>query len=117
LCLSLLRAHLDRHGFSDVEVVPLSSEHPALSPVEAPIVAVCQAAAREVYGYDPVLIPLSPGSGPLYPLTTALGIPTVMAGVTYARSGAHAPDEHIRLPDYFEGIQFIGRLIERFAKG
>jgi acetylornithine deacetylase/succinyl-diaminopimelate desuccinylase-like protein len=115
LCVSLLRRHLDRRGFADVEVVPLIGEHPALSPVDAPIVAVCRAAAREVYGHEPVLVPLSAGSGPMYPLTTALGIPTVMAGITYAGSRAHAPDENIRLADYFEGVHFIRQLIERFA--
>jgi acetylornithine deacetylase/succinyl-diaminopimelate desuccinylase-like protein len=115
LCVSLLRRHLDRRGFTDVEVVPLSGEHPALSPVDAPIVKVCQAAAREVYGQEPVLIPLSAGSGPMYPLTTALGIPTVMAGITHAGSRAHAPDENIRLDDYFAGVRFVGQLIKHFA--
>jgi acetylornithine deacetylase/succinyl-diaminopimelate desuccinylase-like protein len=115
ICISLLRAHLDRRGFSDVEVVPLNGEHPAASPVDASIVTACEAAVREVYGHLPVLIPLSAGSGPMYPLTTALGIPTVMAGVTYPGSRAHAPDENIRLDDYFEGIQFVRHLIEAFA--
>ena len=116
ICVSLLRAHLDRRGFSDVEIVPLNGEHPATSAVDAPIVAACQAAVREVYGHEPVLIPLSAGSGPMYPLTTALGISTVMAGVGYPDSRAHAPDENIRLADYFEGIQFIRKLIETFAR-
>ncbi|MBP7688528.1 MAG: M20/M25/M40 family metallo-hydrolase [Thermoflexales bacterium] len=115
LCISLLRAHLDRRGFTDVEVVPLSGEHPALSPVEADIVTACQSAAREVYQHEPVMIPLSPGSGPMYPLTAALNIPTVMAGIGYSDARAHAPDENIRLSDYVEGLRFIGRLIERFA--
>ncbi len=116
LCVSLLRAHLDRRGFTDVEVVPLSGEQPALSPVDADIVTACQAAAREVYQHEPVMIPLSPGSGPMYPLTTALGIPTVMAGIGYSDARAHAPDENIRLADYFEGLRFIGRLIDRFSR-
>jgi acetylornithine deacetylase/succinyl-diaminopimelate desuccinylase-like protein len=115
ICLSLLRAHLDRRGFGDVEIVPLNGEHPAASPVDAPIVAACQTAVRDVYGHDAVMIPLSAGSGPMYPLTTALGIPTVMAGITYPGSRAHAPDENIRLDDYFEGIRFMRRLIEVFA--
>jgi acetylornithine deacetylase/succinyl-diaminopimelate desuccinylase-like protein len=115
LCVSLLRAHLNRRGYGDVEVVPLNGEHPAASPVAAPIVAACRAAVQQVYGHDPVLIPLSPGSGPMHPLTTALGIPTVMAGITYPGSRAHAPDENIRLEDYFEGMHFIRCLIEVFA--
>ena len=115
ICIALLRAHLDRRGFGDVEIVPLNGEHPAASPVDAPIVAACRTAVQQVYGHDPVMIPLSAGSGPMYPLTTALGIPTVMAGVTYPGSRAHAPDENIRLDDYFEGLHFIRRLIEAFA--
>jgi len=116
ICVSLLRAHLDRRGFTDVEIVPLNGDHPATSAVDAPIVTACESAVREVYGHLPVLIPLSAGSGPMYPLTTALGIPTVMAGVTYPGSRAHAPDENIRLGDYFEGIQFIRHLIDTFAR-
>ena len=52
ICVALLRAHLDRRGFGDVEIVPLNGEHPATSPVDAPIVAACQAAVRDVYGHD-----------------------------------------------------------------
>ena len=116
LCVSLLRAHLDRRGFHDVEIVPLNGEHPAASPVDAAIVTACQIAVQQVYGHAPVMIPLSAGSGPMHPLTTALNIPTVMAGITYPGSRAHAPDENIRLDDYFEGIHFIRQLIETFAQ-
>ncbi len=116
LCVSLLRAHLDRRGFTDVEIVPLNGELPASSPADALIVTACQTAVQHVYGHTPVMIPLSPGSGPLYPLTTALNIPTVMAGVTYSDSRAHAPDENIRLDDYFAGLRFIQQLLATFAR-
>jgi acetylornithine deacetylase/succinyl-diaminopimelate desuccinylase-like protein len=115
LCVALLRAHLDRRGFGDVEIVPLNGEHPATSAVDASIVTACQSAVREAYGHEAVLIPRSAGSGPMYPLTTALGIPTVMAGITHPGSHAHAPDENIRLDDYFEGLHFVRRLIAAFA--
>lgn len=116
ICLTLLREHLDRRGFADVDIVPLNGEHPARSPLDAPFVAACQAAVRATYGQAPVMIPLSAGSGPMYPLTLALGIPTVMAGVTYPGSRAHAPDENIRLADYFNGLRFIVNLIDTFAQ-
>ena len=116
LCLSLLRAHLDRRGFTDVEIVPLSAEHPAVSPVDAKIVGAARAAAREIYGQDPVMHPIVPGSGPMHPLSTGLGIPAVLAGIGYPDTRAHAPDENIRLSDYWQGLQFIGRLIAEFAK-
>jgi len=112
----LLRRHLDRHGFTDIEIVDLGSEHPAKSDLDAPIVGAAIAAARDVYQQEPVVYPLSAGSGPMYSLCQALGIPTVSAGVGHARSDAHAPNENIRLADYWEGIHYIASLIERFAR-
>ena len=38
-----------------------------------------------------------------------------MAGVANANSRLHAPNENIRLEDYFEGIRFVGELIRAFA--
>jgi acetylornithine deacetylase/succinyl-diaminopimelate desuccinylase-like protein len=51
----------------------------------------------------------------MYPLTQALGTPAFSTGVGYAGSSAHAPNENIRLKDYFDGIRFVRELISRFA--
>jgi acetylornithine deacetylase/succinyl-diaminopimelate desuccinylase-like protein len=45
-----------------------------------------------------------------------LGIPAVSAGCGWHGSRAHAPNESIRIADYFEGMLFIRELIERFAR-
>jgi len=113
LVMDLLRAHLDRRGFTDVEAKFLSGVRPARSPFDAPFVEACVAAARTTYGAEPIIYPTSPGSGPLYSL--ARETPTVMAGVAHANSRLHAPNENIYLQDYFEGIQFVGALIDQFA--
>lgn len=114
--VDLLRKHLDRRGFTDVEIVPQAGEHPATSPVDAPVVKAAIAAAEVVYGHRPVVYPLTAGTGPMYPLSTALGIPAVMAGISYPGSNIHAPNENIRLEDYFEGIHFMGELIRQFSE-
>jgi acetylornithine deacetylase/succinyl-diaminopimelate desuccinylase-like protein len=116
LVLNLLRRHLDRRGFEDVEIVPMSGEHPAKSSPEAPIARAAIGAARVVYGQDPVVYPSMAGSGPMYPLSEALGIPAVSGvGVGHAKSRIHAPNENIRLSDYFESTKFTGQLIRLFA--
>jgi hypothetical protein len=61
----LLRAHLDRRGFTDVEIVPLNGEHPAASPVDARSYRL-EAAVRDVYGHLPVLIRSAPAAA-MYP--------------------------------------------------
>ena len=115
LVLDLLRRHLDRRGFTDVEIVELGGEHPARSDPQAPIVRAAVAAARAVYGQEPVVYPLMAGSGPMYHLCQELGIPAVGAGVGRARSSVHASNENIRLADYIEGIKYIGELLRRFG--
>jgi acetylornithine deacetylase/succinyl-diaminopimelate desuccinylase-like protein len=55
------------------------------------------------------------GSGPMYPLSDRLGIPAVLAGITHHGARAHAPNEHIRLEDYWLGQKFVGELIREFA--
>lgn len=117
LVLDLLRKHLDRRGFKDIEIVEMASEQFAKSPPDAPIVQAALEAARTVYGQEPVVYPLSAGSGPMYHLSNALGIPAVSAvGVSHAQSRIHAPNENIKIADYIQGIKYIGELIERFAE-
>jgi len=116
LVLDLLRKHLDRRGFDDIEIIPLSGEHPAKSSPDASIVRAAVEAARVVYGQDPVVYPSAAGSGPMYPLSQALGIPVVSGvGVGHAQSRIHAPNENIRLSDYFESVKFTGQFIRLFA--
>jgi len=115
LALKLLREHLDRRGFTDIEIMPYAGEHPAKSPTDAPIVQAARAAVEAVYGQPPVIYPLMAGSGPMYPLSQALGIPAVTMGIGYPGANIHAPNENIRLEDYWAGIGFIGELIRHFA--
>jgi acetylornithine deacetylase/succinyl-diaminopimelate desuccinylase-like protein len=116
LASRLLRDHLDRRGFTDVEIRPHAGEHPAKSPVGATIVQAARAAIEAAYGEPPVVYPLMAGSGPMYPLSQALGIPAVSMGVGYPGTRAHAPNENIRLGDYWTGIQAMGELIRGFAQ-
>lgn len=117
LVLDLLRKHLDRRGFQDVDIISMSGEHPAKSAIEAPVAQAAIQAARVVYGQEPVVYPSMAGSGPMYPLSTALGIPAVSGvGVGHAKSRIHAPNENIRLKDYFRSVKFTGEFLRAFAE-
>ena len=115
LSLRLVREHLDRRGFQDIEVESLGSLPGSRSPLEAEVVVAAEAAAQAVYGHAPVIYPTHAGSGPMYYLCQGLGTPGVMAGVGYPGTNIHAPNENIRVQDYFEGILFVGEFIQRFA--
>jgi acetylornithine deacetylase/succinyl-diaminopimelate desuccinylase-like protein len=117
LVADLVRKHLERRGFGDIEVALMVGEHAARTPADALLARVAVDAATMVYGVSPVVMPLSPASGPMYPLTQALGTPAVSAGgVGHAGSGPHAPNENISIEDYFDSIHFVGELIRLFAE-
>ncbi len=51
----------------------------------------------------------------MYTLCQAWGIPAVSTGCAWHDSRVHAPNENIRIGDYFEGMSFVRELIDRFA--
>jgi acetylornithine deacetylase/succinyl-diaminopimelate desuccinylase-like protein len=116
LVADLLRKHLDKRGFTDISIKRYSSEMPALSPVDGPLAKASIAAARKVYGEKPAVTPLTAGSGPMYPLCQAAGIPTTSGGCGDVYSYVHAPNESVALDSYFLAIRYVAELIRRFAK-
>lgn len=109
-----LRAHLDAEGFSDVEIAWHRGEPPAAGDPEHPFVQKAINAAEKVYGHRPAILPLMAGTGPVHLLCSQFGVPITTAGVSYADSRAHAPDENIRLADFVEGVGYIAALLQEF---
>ncbi|ADI14076.1 M20/M25/M40 family metallo-hydrolase [Truepera radiovictrix] len=113
--LAALRRHLDARGFGDIEVTPYSLEHPAKTDLGAPLIETVLAQARRVYGREATVNRLSPGTGPMYPLCQAQGVPAVSFGVGHAGSNNHAPNENIALQDFIDGIKMVAAVIHGFG--
>lgn len=114
--VNLIRAHLDRRGFSDVEVVDLHGVEAAKTPVDSPVVLTSVETWQDLGRDDAVVYPTIGGSGPTSLIATELGIPTVMTGnVANAGSRIHSPNESVRLDDYFEAVRYFTRFFERFG--
>ena len=94
----------------------MGGEHAARSDLEAPVVRAAVDSARDVYGLEPIVFPTMAGTGPMYPLCQALGTPaTSGAGCGYHGTQVHAPNENIRLDDYWLAMRWMGAFIERVA--
>ena len=111
----LLREHLDRRGFSDIDVTPMHGEKPSRWPADTDVAKAAIAACRDTYGTDPVVYPLMVGSGPMAQVCDALGIPVVGFGSGNASSANHAPNENINVVDYVDHIRAFGRFMHAFA--
>lgn len=112
-----LRAHLDAHGFSDVQIRPIGGYPAAKVDPDHPFVRLTTDTAFDVYGQPSVIEPMVGGSGPMASFVDVLGVPVVMCGVGYPDSAAHAPNEHVRIDDLVLGIKHTARIIGRFATG
>lgn len=114
--LKQLRAHLDAQGFEDVKVAFLGGEAPARTDPDDPFVKLVVESAREVYGVPQQIVPLVGGSGPNAIFQKALKVPIVTAGAGYPGTGAHAPNENLRLDLYLKAARHMVRILSEFGK-
>ena len=114
--VELIRSHLRKRGFDDIEVVDLHGVEAAKTPVASPIVRTAIETWEDLGHADAVVYPTIGGSGPTSLIATELGIPTIMTGsVANTDSRLHSPNEWVRLDDYFESISYFARFFERFG--
>jgi acetylornithine deacetylase/succinyl-diaminopimelate desuccinylase-like protein len=114
--LQKLRAHLDAHGFRDIQIADLGGDPPARTDPDDPFIQLVAKTAEEVYETQMQLIPLTGGSGPSYPFVHDLGLPVATAGLGYPDTRAHAPNENIRIDLYLKHARHMARIISEFAQ-
>jgi acetylornithine deacetylase/succinyl-diaminopimelate desuccinylase-like protein len=87
-----LRAHLDKHGFTDIEFNPSGGYDPNETSEKSPLIQ-SEIALYTRLGYPPSLNPRSAGSWPGFVFTAApLHLAASHFGMGYG-TGAHAPNE------------------------
>lgn len=112
----VMRAHLDKQGFQDVHLELLTGVKPFRTDISDDFVADVINSAKEVYGDDQVILELnSAGTGPMFGFGQYLDVPILGAGTGWVKSGAHAPNENIRIADYYQGVEHIMVLLKEFA--
>ncbi|MBR9778349.1 MAG: M20 family metallopeptidase [Rhodospirillales bacterium] len=107
--LPALRRHLDKHGFTDVEIIPsakgffratrLDPSHPWVTRVRDSII--------KTTGTKPAILPNLGGSLPNDTFAYILDLPTVWVPHSYASCSQHAPNEHILQSLSREALQMM----------
>ena len=111
----LLREHLDKNGFSDIQLVFLSGEPACRIPLNDEFVKLVEASAIEEYGKVIKSIS-SAGTGPMWYFNKILGCPCVSIGCTYKYSRIHSPNEFARIDLIKKTTKCIGNIVERYGK-
>jgi acetylornithine deacetylase/succinyl-diaminopimelate desuccinylase-like protein len=112
--LELLRSHLDRRGFDDVEITVLAMADPAVTPADDPFVTRAVSVAERVAGTRASVDPIIAGSLPVVAsLERHVGVPGLSApdNAVYYGCSAHAPNEHVRLEDIAPAVRYLVALL------
>ncbi|KQX34550.1 M20 family metallopeptidase [Variovorax sp. Root434] len=106
----IVRAHLDAHGFGQVEVqITLTGAATRLD-VENPWVSWARQSIERSSGQRLDLLPNLAGSLPNDVFADLLGLPTLWVPHSYPACAQHAPNEHLLAPLAREGLQIMAGL-------
>ena len=107
--LNKLKAHLKARGFEDVQIKKLGEAEPVVTPIDGEFVQRIKKICQDFTAKPPKITALVGGTLPLLGSMKrnvgVLGIST-SGNPSYYGSGAHAPNEHIRLRDIPRAIEF-----------
>jgi acetylornithine deacetylase/succinyl-diaminopimelate desuccinylase-like protein len=107
--LAQLQAYLSGEGYSDIRITSFASAQPVVTPIDHPFVQRLATIAESFAGKRPTITPIAGGTLPfLGDLRRYVGVPGLAApdNPVYWGSGAHAPNEHIRLDDLDRAVRF-----------
>ncbi|ADG41059.1 MULTISPECIES: M20/M25/M40 family metallo-hydrolase [Leuconostoc] len=114
LTLQRISDHFKAAGLSDIVITKTLGQPGYRSDMSDPEILRVIDIAANYYHVSPVVIPTSPGTGPMAIVHQTLQAPIASLGVGYANTKDHAPNENIRLADYNQHIDVIKALIKSY---
>ena len=112
----LLEKSLRDTGFEG-EIVPMGLEYPVRTSPDSDLARAMTDSARKVYGKEPIVMINSPGTQPMALFTRNLGINEAVSaiGVGDQQSGAHAPNESVKIDNFFRAIEHTCAFLEELT--
>lgn len=113
----LLEDHIRRLCPDSMEckVTQMHGGHPWLTPPDHPALEAAAVAIRNVFDKEPVRI-REGGSIPIViDFQKILGLPGILLGFGLNDENLHAPDEHFRVENFYQGIEISKALLKALA--
>lgn len=102
---TLLRKHLDLHGYADIEIGVLSDAPPSGVDSRHPLVATAVSALKSVWGRPPVVIPSIGGGGIFATFVDSVGLDCLLVPYAQPDMQEHSAREHLSLEWFVNGIK------------
>jgi len=112
--LDLIRKHLDKNGYKDIEIRPINGYKWSKTSVKHPVV---QSALSVIHSFNKEVEvwPLTAGSAPMYLFNDILEAPAIHIGLGHG-ARAHSPNEYIVIEGnkYVSGIDIAHKFFIKF---
>ena len=123
-----LVAHIRAQGFHLVDEDPDAAqraEHPMLAKItrgefgypsartsmDLPVSQAVLERLREAFDIEPVALPTTGGSVPIYAFTDTLGVPTILVPTVNHDNNQHSPNENLKISYLWQGIEIMAVLL------
>ena len=113
----LLETHIQKlcHPSMECKVTKMHGGHPWITPPDHPALEAAAVAVRAVFDKEPVRI----REGGSIPIVTdfqkILGLPGILLGFGLNDENLHAPNEHFRVENFYQGIEISKELLRALA--
>lgn len=113
----LLRSHLDRHGFEDIDlIVHDANVKPVRSSTQHWFLQDARAILEQHFGRPVIVQPSSPASGTAHPFVEQFGSSIVGIGITHHGAMLHSPNENIIVAQFAAMVECSAALFQRLAE-
>lgn len=112
-----IRRFIADQGYDNVHLEQLVGQPASKTSLDHPYVPTVQAAIRDGFGREPLLVPGLGGTTPEYVFTKILGLPTFSVPYAPYDESNHAPNESMKVSLYLGGIKTTASLLRRLAQG
>jgi acetylornithine deacetylase/succinyl-diaminopimelate desuccinylase-like protein len=113
--LELLKAHMHKHGFDDIELIVHSAQEPFRSAPDSPFVKAVYNTLNDLFG-KPVVHYMVSGTSPMPVFCKEKNIPAALFGCISSTANIHAPNEHLAVSSYMDEIKMIAGVMEALGK-
>ena len=113
--VAAIREHLERGGFSDIEIVGEESEPAYWTSPDDPMLDAATRVSESVFDMPSVRYVSMPGVAPMWQVCGRDKIPMTSLGGGTWDCRAHAPDENVHLGYAAKAAQLTARFLDEFA--
>lgn len=113
--LELLKAHMHKYGFDDIELIVHSSQDAFRASPDSPFVKAVYKTLNEQFG-KPIVHYMVSGTSPMPVFCAKKNIPAALFGCISATANIHAPNEHLAVSSYIDEIKMIAGVMDALGK-